>query len=221
MTFRLQGVIFDMDGVITDTIPLHYESWARLAQAEDIPFSWEEHDTMRGLSRRDALARLLKGRELAPNTFDDWMARKNGHYRELMTTLTPADILPGVHDWLAAARQMGLRVGLGSASQNAHAVLAQLGLSAAFDAIADGISVVHIKPAPDIFLWVAGRINVHPAHTLVIEDSAAGISAARAGGFWTLGVGSHEVVGAAHIVTASLADLTLVEVIAQLPQADA
>ena len=97
----------------------------------------------------------------------------------------------------------GLLLGLGSASRNARDVLERLELSAAFDAVGDGNSVVNTKPAPDLFLWVAGRLNVTPREAAVFEDAEAGIDAALAGGFWAVGVGSANV-DHAHVVVPSL-----------------
>jgi beta-phosphoglucomutase len=204
----LDGLIFDLDGVLTDTNRLHFESWSRLAEEEHLlPFTQDDYDAMRGLSRHDGLRRLLKGREVDAHTASDWMERKNRYFRTLMQSLSPDDILPGVLEWIAAAREQGVAVGLGSASRNARDVLVQLGLDQVFDAIGDGHTVTHIKPAPDVFLWVAGRMNVSPNRTLVIEDSAAGVRAAHAGGFYVVGVGVEALVREAHLYTPTLADL--------------
>jgi beta-phosphoglucomutase len=206
----IDGLIFDLDGVLTDTNRLHFESWSRLAEEEDLlPFTQDDYDAMRGLSRQDGLRRLLKGREVDHPTALHWMERKNHYFRGLMTSLSPSDILPGVVDWMAEAREMGIGVGLGSASRNARDVIKQLELHQAFDAIGDGHTVTHIKPAPDIFLWVAGRMNVSPNRVLIVEDSAAGVQAALKGDFYVIGVGVESLVSDAHLYTPTLAELSL------------
>jgi beta-phosphoglucomutase len=208
-TRPIDGLIFDLDGVLTDTNRLHFESWSRLAQEENLlPFTQEDYDAMRGLSRQDGFRRILKGQEVDQQTAAAWMDRKNHYFRTLMQSLSPDDILPGVLEWMAAARDIGIAVGLGSASRNARDVLVHLQLDQAFDAIGDGNTVTHIKPAPDIFLWVAGRMNVSPKRILVIEDSAAGVQAALAGGFLVTGVGVEALVSGAHLYTPTLADLS-------------
>lgn len=206
---RLDGIIFDLDGVITDTIRFHYAAWQRLAQEEGILFSEQAYDGIRGLSREESLARILKGKTVDQHHAIQMMTRKNDYFREMMTGLTPEDTLPGVREWISASRRMGMRIGVGSSSRNARDVLHRLELVEAFDAIGDGYTVTNTKPAPDIFLWVAGRLNVSPANTVVVEDGEAGILAAKAGGFWVVGLGKGEVVGQAHLVTASLADVPL------------
>ena len=207
----IKGFIFDLDGVITDTAELHYLSWKRLADEEGLPFTREDNEQLRGVSRRESLNRLLKGRPIDEETAQAWMTRKNGYYRDYLKQLTPADQLPGVREFLHDARARGILLGLGSASRNARDVLERLELSAAFDAVGDGNSVVNTKPAPDLFLWVAGRLNVTPREAAVFEDAEAGIDAALAGGFWAVGVGSANV-DHAHVVVPSLG-ATRVEVI--------
>jgi beta-phosphoglucomutase len=206
---QIQGVIFDLDGVITDTIRLHYQAWERLLREEGLPFSPQEYDGIRGLSREESLERVLQGRTLEPAAAQAWMKRKNRYFRDLMTQLRPEDTLPGVREWISAARRMGIAIGIGSSSRNARDVLTRLALIDAFDAIGDGYTVRNTKPAPDIFLWVAGRLNIFPAQTVVVEDGEAGILAAKTGGFKVVGVGKPEVVAQADIITPTLADLPL------------
>jgi beta-phosphoglucomutase-like phosphatase (HAD superfamily) len=80
---------------------------------------------------------------------------------------------------------------VGSSSRNAKLVLEKLGIIDRFIIVGDGNSVINSKPAPDIFLWVAGAMRLFPQEVLVIEDSQAGIEAAKTGGFYVLGVGEH------------------------------
>jgi beta-phosphoglucomutase len=215
MTVEIRAFLFDLDGVLTDTAELHYRAWLRLAGEEGMPFSHRENDAMRGLSRRDSLHVLLQGRVIDEATAQDWMARKNAYYLELLAGIRASDMLPGVLAFLDAARAMGLRLGVGSASRNASAVLEKLGIAARFDAVGDGHCVVHGKPAPDLFLWTAGRMNVNPAHTVVFEDAAAGVQAARRGGFYAVGLG--DAVGdGAHVRLPGLDSVTPAQVIALL-----
>lgn len=187
---EVRGFIFDLDGVITDTAELHYQSWKQLADEEGIPFTREDNEQLRGVSRRESLERLLKGRPLPEPTKESWMARKNAYYRDSLASLSPSDLLPGVREFLEAARGMGLKIGLGSASKNARDVLEALQITALFDAVGDGYSVVNPKPAPDLFVWVAGHMGIYPQQVVVFEDAEAGIDAAKAGGFLTVGVGT-------------------------------
>jgi len=88
-------------------------------------------------------------------------------------------------------------------------VIDRLGIHSLFDAISDGHSVERQKPAPDLFLYVAGQLRLSPAECIVVEDAAAGIEAARAGGFRSIGLGPPERVGKADAVFPSLAGIHL------------
>lgn len=199
MPVDIQGFVFDLDGVLTDTAELHYQSWKRLADAEKLPFTRADNEQLRGVSRRDSLLRLLKGQTVSEETMQAWMERKNTYYLELLKGLTPRDVLPGVLRFLEQATSHGIRLGVGSASRNAREVLRLLDLIDLFDAVGDGYSVANPKPAPDLFVWVAGRMNLIPAQVIVFEDAEAGVEAALKGGFWTVGIGSTEVQKA-HLV---------------------
>ena len=198
------GYIFDLDGVLTDTIELHYRSWKRLADEEGLPFSRADNDALRGMTRQRSLEILLRGRDYSEVYKQQMMARKNDYFRELMMRMTPEDLLPGVADFLAEAQAQGIKLGLASASRNAHEVCERLGILSVFDAFGDASSVANPKPAPDIFLWVAGGLGLNPQDCVVFEDASAGIEAALAGHFWVVGLGPVERVGKAHRVREGL-----------------
>src|SRR5688500_2296017 len=137
------GFIFDLDGVITDTAEYHYRSWQRLADELGIAFNREDNDALRGVPRRRSLELVLKGRALPEDEMQRLMTLKNDYYRAFLSEVTPDGLLPGVDDFLNAARAAGIKIGLGSASKNARDVLERLGVMALFDAIGDGNSVVN------------------------------------------------------------------------------
>ncbi|MBC7871605.1 MAG: beta-phosphoglucomutase [Chitinophagaceae bacterium] len=213
----IKAFIFDLDGVITDTAELHYQAWTQLAQQEGLTFSREINERLRGVTRRVSLQIMLdeSGRTIDEATAEVWMTRKNEAYRAMLHDLTPADALPGVPEFLREARAAGIKIGLGSASRNARDVLTSLQLIDAFDAIGDGNSVVNSKPAPDLFVWVAGALGISPAAGLVFEDAEAGVEAALAGGFRVVGIGSANV-DKAHFVVPGIKALTVAEVISRL-----
>ena len=195
-----KAYIFDLDGVITDTAEFHYRGWKRLADEEGIRFTREDNEALRGVSRRESLLLMLKGRTYPEDRMLEMMERKNNYYREFLKDITPADLLPGVQNFLEEAKTAGIKLALGSASRNARDVLSSLGILDLLDAIGDGNSVVNTKPAPDLFLWVAGRLNLNPTQCIVFEDAEAGVEAALKGGFFAVGIGPTERVGKAHRV---------------------
>lgn len=213
----VSAFLFDLDGVITDTAEFHYRSWKRLADEENIAFTREDNEKLRGVSRRDSLLLLLKGRVLSEADMLAWMDRKNGYYRDYLKDITEADLLPGVKEFLLTAKNHGIKIGLASASKNAKDVLDGLGVASLFDAVGDGYSVSNPKPAPDLFVWVAGRLATPPAQTVVFEDAEAGIEAALAAGMYAVGLGPIERVGKAHVVYPHLDGVNVDTVLAALP----
>ena len=214
----IQGFIFDLDGVITDTAEYHYRAWKRLADELGIPFTREENEALRGIPRRESLLLMLKGRSYPEDVLTELMERKNGYYLEFIREISPCDLLPGARELLQEIRSAGLKIALGSASKNAREVLERLGITDLFDAIADGYSVTRQKPAPDLFLYAAQLLNLLPSACVVVEDATAGVEAALAGGFYVVGIGPQERVGRAHLVIPSLSGIRLQDICRRLEQ---
>jgi len=200
----IQGVIFDLDGVLTDTAEYHYQSWQRLADEVGLPFSRQANEALRGVPRRESLLAIIGDRVFSEDQIQEMMARKNRFYEEFVQKITPQDLLPGALELLKELRQAGIKIAIGSASKNARTVVERLGIADRVDAIADGYSVERSKPAPDLFLYAAQQLGLSPAACLVVEDAASGIEAALAAGMATVGLGPHERVGAAAVVLPNL-----------------
>ncbi|QLE58796.1 beta-phosphoglucomutase [Nostoc sp. TCL26-01] len=204
----IQGFIFDLDGVLTDTAEYHYLAWQKLADEEGIPFNRQANEALRGVSRRASLMLIIGDRPYSEAQIQEMMERKNRYYVESIEHITPQDLLPGAVPLLEELRQAGIKIAIGSASKNAKTVIQRLGIADKVDAIADGYSVEKPKPAPDLFLYAAHQLGLEPQQCVVVEDAAAGVEAALAGGMWAVGLGPVERVGAAHVVLPSLAGVS-------------
>jgi beta-phosphoglucomutase len=216
MTIR--GFIFDLDGVLTDTAEYHYRGWKRLADEEGIPFERADNEALRGIPRRESLMLILKGRAYPEEKILEMMDRKNKYYLQFINEVTPKDLLPGARELLEEIRVAGLKSALGSASKNAPDVVRRLGIAGLLEAISDGSSVERQKPAPDLFLHAAKQLNLKPDECVVVEDAAAGIEAAIAGGFHSVGLGPRERVGNAEIMLDSLDGVHLQKILNLLKQ---
>jgi beta-phosphoglucomutase len=205
----IKGFIFDLDGVLTDTAEFHYRGWKRLADELDISFTREDNEALRGIPRRESLMLILRQRQYPEEQIQEMLERKNNYYLGLIQTIGPDDLLPGARKLLEEIRTAGLKSALGSASRNAPEVVERLGIAHLLDAIAHGGSVERQKPAPDLFLHAAGQLGLVPDECIVVEDAAAGIEAAKAGGFHSIGLGPSERVGAADLCIPSLQDVKL------------
>src|SRR5215216_2166 len=216
MTARsIKGFIFDLDGVITDTAEYHYRGWKRLAEEEGLSFTRQDNEHLRGVPRYESLMLILKGHIYSEERILEMMERKNTYYLAFIKEIGPRDLLPGARELLEEIRAAGLKNALGSASKNAGEVIQRLGIRDLFDAVSDGFSVERQKPAPDLFLHAASQLGLSAAECVVVEDAAAGIEAALAGGFRSVGLGPRERVGKAEAIFPSLDGLRL----AQLYQA--
>lgn len=219
MTQSIQAILFDLDGVITDTAEFHYQAWQTLADAEGLPFDRAANEKLRGVSRRESLELILGGRTVPEPQIQEWLDRKNRHYQELLQTLSPADLLPGVAALLQEIREAGLGLAIVSASHNTPFVLARLGIAELFDAVIAGPEADapagkrRPKPAPDLFLLAAERLGCPPANCLVVEDAESGLIGARTAGMVTVGLGPEERVGIADLVLPNLHGVRLDELL--------
>lgn len=214
---NVRGFIFDLDGVLTDTAEYHFQAWLRLAQEIGVPFTREDNEQLRGVSRRQSLDLLLKGKAYPEAQKQEWMDRKNRYYVDSLTNITPNDLLPGVRALFDELHATGIKIALGSASKNAQEVVRRLEISDDLDAIADGASVIRPKPAPDLFVYAAGMLRIPVEQCLVIEDAEAGIEAAKAAGMFAIGLGPMERVGKADLVYPDLAHVTLNDIRQHFP----
>lgn len=210
----IKAFLFDLDGVLTDTSELHYLGWKRLAEEEGILFTRQDNEALRGVSRRESLNLLLKGRQVSEEQAQQMMERKNGYYIDLVRQMTPANLLPGALEMISEIRQLGLKQAIVSSSKNAPLVLDRLQIGEMFDAIIDGSSPARSKPWPDLFLLASQALDVLPENCLVVEDALAGVEAAHAAGMAALGLGPRERVGIAELVLTSLEGHSVHEVIA-------
>lgn len=206
---KILGVLFDLDGVIVSTDDCHYQAWKRMADEEGIPFDRQVNERLRGVSRMESLSIIL---ERAEKTYTDAQkqelaSRKNEYYVQLIGQLTQRDILPGALDTLDWLKKHGIKVAIGSSSRNTPIILRQIGLSEAFDAVADGNAIEHSKPDPEVFLLAAKLLGLRPQNCLVVEDADAGIEAALSGGMRALGVGSAAANARSTFRASSLADV--------------
>jgi alpha,alpha-trehalose phosphorylase len=206
---RLRAVVFDLDGVLTDTAELHYRAWQRMADEEGIPFDRERNERLRGIGRMESLELILEmaGQSMPPERKAVLAARKNSYFKELIASITPADLFPGVGDLLAELRAGEIGIAIASASHNAAEVVRRLGIGDRVDAIVDPSAIVKGKPDPEIFLAAAEQLGVRPEDCVGVEDARAGIEAIRAARMVAVGVGTD--LPGAHWVVDDTRRLTL------------
>lgn len=213
MSKKFEAVIFDLDGVITDTAEYHYLAWKQLGEDLGIPFDREFNETLKGVSRMDSLERIL---ELGNRQNDFSLAekevlatKKNDHYVNLIKDVSPKDILPGIEQFLKDLRTAGYKIAMASASKNAFAVTDSLGLNEFFDHIVDAAKVAQSKPHPEVFLKAAAAVGANPENCIGVEDAAAGVTAINDAGMYAIAIGTDEGLSHAKIILPSTKELTI------------
>ncbi|PKM18110.1 MAG: beta-phosphoglucomutase [Gammaproteobacteria bacterium HGW-Gammaproteobacteria-15] len=206
-----RAVIFDLDGVLTDTAIYHFHAWKALADELGITFTEHDNEQLKGVDRLGSLRWILQKGGLTLSEAEEarLMQQKNAHYLELIDHMTAADLYPGVPQLFAELRQNGIKIGLASASKNAAFVVERLGIAAQFDYIADANQVINSKPDPEVFLLAASGLGVAPKHCIGVEDALAGIEAINRAGMQAIGIGNAKVLSGALKVYPDVAAITL------------
>ena len=184
----IQGICFDLDGVLVQTDNLHYLAWKGLADRLGIPFDRAQGDRCRGISRMESLEIVLEHTDhiYSAEEKERFAQEKNEAYRAMLARLSPSDLPADVLPTLRELRRRGYRLALASGSKNAGLILARTGLGRYLDAAADGNCVTHSKPDPEIFLLAADKLGVAIEKCMVLEDSINGVKAGIASGAKTV-----------------------------------
>ncbi|GAA4503879.1 HAD family phosphatase [Pseudaeromonas paramecii] len=184
----VQAVIFDMDGVLVDSEPLYMRVERQSFARHGVFLAPADQDRFVGTSQRQMWQTIRQEYGLEAE-LDTLIAE---HQQAVLAALRqqPLPAMPGVADLLAALAAAGKPCALASSSPRAlvETMLETIGLSTCFSQTVCGDEVRLSKPEPDIFLQAADRLGVAPAHCLVIEDSAHGVTAAKAAGMPCIGL---------------------------------
>ena len=211
MSRAIEALIFDLDGVLVDSEPVHWRASQRLFAPHEL--TMEEYEPFVGLAIEPYMAWAREHFSL-----DATVEELIGRYAESVTAEIESGPLPaldGARELIEAARGRGLRVGLASQSIASwvHPTLRAASLDGSFDVVVTGDDAARPKPEPDIYLHTARLLGVSPAACVAIEDSPAGVQSAAAAGM--LVVQSRQASSAAspqagaHLVVDSLREVDL------------
>ncbi|EAG7781405.1 beta-phosphoglucomutase [Listeria monocytogenes] len=217
MTTALKGVVFDLDGVITDTAHYHYLAWKKTAESIGIEFDEAFNENLKGVSRIDSLLLILRkdGREndFTEEQIEALAADKNDFYVSLLKEITPADILPGIKELIVDLKKQNLKCAIASVSKNARTVLSALEMEQEFDYIVDAAKITKSKPDPEIFVEACRGLGLETSEVVGIEDAQAGIEAINAAGIVSVGVGSGLRDADMTVKSTGLLDLRILEIL--------
>lgn len=194
----MKAVLFDLDGVITDTAKYHFEAWRAISKTLDIEVNEDLNERLKGVSREESLNRILlsanKEDMYTKEEKDKLCKAKNDVYIELINSLTPKDILPGIEEFIKELKENNIKLGVASASKNAPRILEALGIKDEFDCIVNPSLVSRGKPSPDIFIEGCRMLNVDSKDCIGIEDSYSGIKAINLANMISIGVGKRDIL---------------------------
>lgn len=223
---RYSAILFDLDGVITDTARQHARAWKEtfeevLGGSFDIEQDYKLH--VDGKPRYEGVQSYLKARQVnlpwgemsdAPSskTVCGIGNKKNELVNQLIET-EGVDLIAGSQEFVEEARRLGLSTAIVSSSKNCQAVLQSAGIEDLFQVRIDGVIAAQLglkgKPSPETYLAAAERLEAAPTTSVVVEDAISGVEAGKAGGFGlVIGRGSRELLQhGAHVVVDNLMEL--------------
>jgi beta-phosphoglucomutase len=213
----LKAILWDLDGVITDSGDYHYQAWVQVFTPMGIPFTRDTFNELFGMNNTTMLSRYfdpLREGELMKEV----AAKKEKLYKQVFHG--HLQLLPGVLNWLTYFREQGIRQAVASSApaDNIEPMIAELGIRHYFEALVSGEKIAG-KPAPDVFLLAAQKLDARPADCLVIEDSTAGLEAAERAGMRSVAVQTTnppKALQRANLIVNRLSDLDPSHVVGQL-----
>jgi HAD superfamily hydrolase (TIGR01509 family) len=183
----IEAVIFDVDGVLTDSEPIHFEATRRVLAPFDCVLSEEENAAYLGMNERSFWEAMIERFELEADPEELSRKRIDQALELIREGLVP---LPGVPECITGLLMRGLSLAAASSSSRAivDAILHELGLKKSFKAVVCGDEVRQGKPDPEIFLKAASELGIAPDRCMVIEDAPYGLAAARKAGMLPVAV---------------------------------
>ncbi len=182
-----RAVIWDMDGVISDSYPFHLAAWQETFAKRGISFAKEDFTKLFG-TRNDFIVKSVMGTQVSKEDIKNIVQEKEETFRKKATgNIKP---FPGALKLLNAIKRGNFKLGLASSApkENVELVISELGLEGVFDCIVFGQEVTESKPSPQIYLLAAQKLEVAPSDCMVIEDSPFGVKAAKMAGMKCLAV---------------------------------
>ncbi len=190
----IEAILFDLDGVLVDSAPVHHAAWAALFAPFGIDFTPARYRAeASGRSRGDVIRAIL-----GPRPDHDALMAKKAALVEAHLTAHGCPVVPGAPTLLEAVARRGLPMAVATASRMPEPFLRAAGLAGRFEVVVDRTQIARGKPAPDVYLEAARRLGVAPDRCLAIEDSPPGLAAARAAGCRTVGLTSNHPRQALH-----------------------
>ena len=203
-----QAALFDVDGVIVNTVPLHFEAWKRMFSEYGKDFTFEDYrEKVDGIPRLDGARAVLTA--LSAEELEKAASKKQGYYLELADKDEIEVYAPTV-DLINELRKNDIKIAAASSSRNCKYILEKAKVSCLFDTIISGNDFKKGKPDPEIFLLAASSVGASPDTAVVFEDAKLGILAAKNAGMRCVGIArenNYDLLAKADIVVGGLNEI--------------
>lgn len=182
----IQGILFDMDGLILDTEKLYSRFWQEAAIALGYPMTREQALGMRSLNRAAGTAKLQS--YFGPEISFEAVRNKRIELMDVFVEKEGVELKPGIHELLKYLKENGIKTSIATSSPIERTIkyLSSVGLEKEFDEIVTGYMVNKGKPEPDIYIYAAEKLGLDTKNCLVLEDSPAGTMAGNRAGCVTV-----------------------------------
>jgi beta-phosphoglucomutase len=186
LKYMKKAVIFDVDGVLVDTVPYHFEAWKRMFEEAGSKFDFDDYlEKVNGLPRAVGIKNILT--DVSDNDLDKLAEKKQQYFLEMIDQKPPRP-LSGVKKLLQSLGENLFYIAAASSSKNAPFVLKKVRLDHFFNTIVSGHDFKKPKPDPELFLTAAKKMHIDPSECVVFEDAYHGVEAGNRGGMYTIGV---------------------------------
>lgn len=207
---KFKGAIFDLDGVVVDTVPLHFSAWKRMFEEHGKKFNFEDYkQKVDGIPRYDGARAILT--DLPEDRLKKAADKKQGYFMELLGK----EKIPKYETTIKlieSLKKTSIKVAVISSSKNCSMILKKIGLYDKLDAVVSGNDITKGKPDPQIFLTAADKIGVSPDSCVVFEDAVLGVEAAKRGKMKCVGIDRYKNPGRLKGADLIVADLGEVDI---------
>jgi len=206
---KFTAAIFDSDGVVVDTVPLHFKAWQRMFGGYGKSFTFEDYKRkVDGIPRVDGARAILT--DLSPDEIKKACDIKQGYFLELLDQ----GGIPVHQTSISLVKELrshGIGVALISSSKNLPRIIQSSGIGGLWDVVVNGFEITKGKPDPQIFLMAAERLKIPREECVVFEDAVLGVEAAKRGGMVCVGIDRHndpKALAMADLVVQDLGEVT-------------
>jgi len=186
----LKGVIFDLDGVIAHSVPLHFKAWKKMFSEYGKDFDFDVYkQKVDGIPRIDGAKAILG--ELSEQELDEASSRKQEYFLQLLEE-EGVEVYQSTIDLIKTLKSQGIRPAAISSSKNCLYILKSAKVDDLFEVIITGNDISKGKPEPDVFLLAAERLNLPVSECLVVEDAVLGVEAAKRANMKCIGIDRYQ-----------------------------